>query len=137
MSASFHEKNILNQFVQSTRNFAVSVEENMCPKCNSPNAYADGFLWICPECAHEWAPDQTSDTPSEDAPGFPDANDNPLQAGDTVTTIKDLKAGKDTMKLGTKVKKHQNPFNLSTIQVKTGKHPFLRGRIEQFYGFIG
>jgi protein PhnA len=38
----------------------MSVEENMCPKCNSPYAYRDGLLWICPECAHEWVPDQTS-----------------------------------------------------------------------------
>ncbi len=82
----------------------MSVEENMCPKCNSPYTYPDGFLWICPECAHEWTPDQTSDTPSEDTPRFLDANGTPLQDGDTVTTIKDLKAGKDTMKLGTKVK---------------------------------
>jgi len=82
----------------------MSVEEKMCPKCNSPYAYPDGLLWICPECAHEWVPDQTSDTPSEDAPRFLDVNGTPLQDGDTVTTIKDLKAGKDTMKLGTRVK---------------------------------
>ena len=82
----------------------MSVEENMCPKCNSPYAYPDGLLWMCPECAHEWAPGQTSDTPSEDAPRFLDANGNPLQDGDTVITIKNLKVGKDTMKLGTKIK---------------------------------
>jgi len=35
----------------------MSVEENVCPKCNSPYAYPDGMLWICPECAHEWTPD--------------------------------------------------------------------------------
>ena len=82
----------------------MSVEENMCPKCNSPYAYPDGLLWICPECAHEWVPDQTPKTPSEDTPRFLDAYGNPLQDGDTVTTIKDLKAGKDTIKLGTRVK---------------------------------
>ncbi|HCY88021.1 MAG TPA: alkylphosphonate utilization protein [Desulfobacteraceae bacterium] len=82
----------------------MSVEENSCPKCSSPYAYPDGFLWICPECSHEWSPDQASDALPEEAPQFLDANGTPLQDGDTVTTIKDLKAGKDTMKLGTKVK---------------------------------
>ena len=80
----------------------MSVEENVCPKCKSPYAYPDGLLWICPECAHEWAPDQTSDAPPSSR--FLDSNGTPLQDGDTVTTIKNLKAGKDTIKLGTKVK---------------------------------
>lgn len=100
----------------------MSVEENTCPKCNSPYAYPDGLLWICPECAHEWAPDQASDDPPpEDAPGFLDANGNPLQDGDTVTTIKDLMAGKDTIKLGTKVKNIKlldNPVNGHDISCK-------------------
>jgi protein PhnA len=99
----------------------MSIEENMCPKCNSPYAYPDGLLWICPECAHEWVPGQTSDTPSEDAPRFLDAYGNPLQDGDTVTTIKDLKTGKDTMKLGTRVKNIKlldNPVNDHDISCK-------------------
>lgn len=51
----------------------MSVEENTCPKCNSPYAYPDGLLWICPECAHEWAPDQASDdSPPENVPRFLD-----------------------------------------------------------------
>jgi len=79
-------------------------EENMCPKCNSPYAYPDGLLWICPDCAHEWTPDQIPETLLEDAPRFLDANGIPLQNGDTVATIKDLKAGKVTIKSGTKVK---------------------------------
>ena len=82
----------------------MSAEENICPKCKSPYAYPDGLLWNCPECAHEWTTDQVSETSKEEAARFIDANGNPLKDGDTVTTIKDLKAGKDTMKLGTKVK---------------------------------
>ena len=82
----------------------MSAEENICPKCNSPYAYPDGFLWNCPECGHEWSPEQASEAPAEEGPKFIDANGTPLADGDTVTTIKDLKAGKDTMKLGTKVK---------------------------------
>ncbi|MCG8614853.1 MAG: alkylphosphonate utilization protein [Desulfobacterales bacterium] len=82
----------------------MSDEQKDCPKCNSPYAYTDGILWICPECAHEWVADQAAEIASEEAPRFLDANGNPLKDGDTVTTVKDLKAGKDTMKLGTKVK---------------------------------
>ena len=82
----------------------MSVEENVCPKCNSPYAYPDGFLWICPECAHEWSLDKTSETSADDGPRFLDARGDPLQDGDTVITIRDLKAGKDTIKIGTKVK---------------------------------
>jgi len=82
----------------------MSAEENKCPQCQSPYAYPDGPLWMCPECAHEWVPGQVSENPSEDAPRFLDANGNPLQDGDSVTTIRDLKAGNDTIKLGTKVK---------------------------------
>lgn len=94
----------------------MSAEENVCPKCNSPYAYTDGLLWICPECAHEWTLDQASETPLEDTPQFIDANGNPLQDGDTVTTIKDLKAGKDTMKLGTKVK------NIKLLDIPVNGH---------------
>ena len=75
-----------------------------CPKCESIYVYEDGSNLVCPECAHEWLPGQASASPSEEAPRFLDANGNPLQDGDTVTTIKDLKAGNDTIKLGTKVK---------------------------------
>ncbi len=82
----------------------MSSQENTCPKCNSPYAYPDGFLLICPECGHEWSPEQAPEAPAENAPRFLDANGTPLKDGDTVTTIKDLKAGRDTMKLGTKVK---------------------------------
>lgn len=38
------------------------------------------------------------------APNYLDANGVQLQSGDTVSTIKDLKVGKDTIKSGTKVK---------------------------------
>ena len=77
-----------------------------CPKCNSPYSYQDGALWICPECFHEWSP-ESQDSPdniNSKTPKFLDANSNELQNGDSVTTIKDLKAGKETIKAGTKVK---------------------------------
>lgn len=37
-------------------------------------------------------------------PAFVDANGVPLENGDTVSVVKDLKLGKDTLKSGTKVK---------------------------------
>ena len=39
--------------------------EPQCPKCQSEYTYADGNLWICPSCAHEWA--QSAASSSEEA----------------------------------------------------------------------
>lgn len=78
--------------------------ENLpCPKCNSPYGYPDGSLWVCPECFHEWSVSADAQT-EDDNNTFKDVNGNPLQDGDSVTVVKDLKAGKDTIKSGTKVK---------------------------------
>lgn len=80
-----------------------------CPKCNSENIYADGNLWVCPECAHEWLPGAaaTAETPVETGPRvYKDAHGNLLQDGDSVTVIKDLKVkgSSSVVKVGTKVK---------------------------------
>lgn len=76
-----------------------------CPKCNSSYTYEDGFLIVCPECAHEWSKD---DLTSEEDEGFVirDANGNVLQDGDSVTVIKDLKVkgASSNIKVGTKIK---------------------------------
>jgi protein PhnA len=87
-------------------------QETNCPKCNSQNIYADGNLWICPECAHEWsafaqgdaaATASADNTPSD---AIRDANGNVLQDGDSVTVIKELKikGSSSVVKVGTKVK---------------------------------
>lgn len=76
-----------------------------CPKCESAYVYADGSLFICPECAYEWSKDD--DMPdSTSAPGVTDSNGNALTDGDTVTVIKDLKVKgtSKVVKVGTKVK---------------------------------
>lgn len=75
-----------------------------CPKCQSPLTYEDGALLVCPECAHEWAP-QAEPAEAEDS-AIRDANGNVLQDGDTVTVIKDLKikGSSQVVKVGTKVK---------------------------------
>ncbi len=83
--------------------------EVKCPKCNSENTYADGNLWVCPECAHEWsvfASDPTDEVQNVQDDSIRDANGNVLSDGDSVTVIKELKIKGSTsvVKVGTKVK---------------------------------
>jgi protein PhnA len=76
-----------------------------CPKCQSTYAYENQGLWNCPECGHEWSGKESGG--GEDggaAKIMRDAVGNELKDGDTVTIIKDLKVGNDTIKVGTKVK---------------------------------
>ena len=81
-----------------------------CPKCNSEFTYQDGQMYVCPECAHEWAPDlRSTAAPTESAePGrvVRDSNGNVLKDGDSVIVIKDLpvKGASSALKAGTKVK---------------------------------
>lgn len=74
-----------------------------CPKCQSPYAYQDVDLLICPECAHEWVPGSGEDTETD---VVRDANGTTLNDGDTITVIKDLKikGSSSVVKVGTKVK---------------------------------
>lgn len=76
-----------------------------CPKCQSPYAYSNGTLMVCPECNHEWNPDEIQEEAETDAV-IKDANGNPLQNGDTVVIVKDLpvKGAPKALKAGTKVK---------------------------------
>jgi len=82
--------------------------EPTCPQCTSANVYADGNLWICPECSHEWsqhAVEKLTTAPVEDG-AIRDANGNILADGDTFVVIKDLKVkgSSSVVKSGTKVK---------------------------------
>ena len=72
-----------------------------CPQCGSEYAYESGELYACPECGHEW--EKGAAAPSSDAPHVVDANGQPLQDGDTITVIKDLKVkgASATLKRGT------------------------------------
>lgn len=76
-----------------------------CPKCDSEYTYQDGSLIACPDCAHEFTLDSL-EAEAEATSGFKDAYGTPLEDGDTVTVIKDLKVGgtSSTLKIGTKVK---------------------------------
>ncbi|MEC9486831.1 MAG: zinc ribbon domain-containing protein YjdM [Prosthecochloris sp.] len=75
-----------------------------CSKCNCEYVYEDGFLLVCPECAYEWNPSGSSD--ESETRVWKDANGTLLQAGDSVTVIKDLKVkgASSVLKGGTKVK---------------------------------
>ena len=64
-----------------------------------------GALLVCPECAHEWIPqEEVQDAVVDDV--IRDAVGNILQDGDTVTIIKDMKdqGSSNTLKVGTRVR---------------------------------
>ncbi|TNF01270.1 MAG: alkylphosphonate utilization protein [Deltaproteobacteria bacterium] len=99
-------------------------ESQTCPKCNSPYGYQDQHLWICPECAHEWSVSASGEE-TKNTPQFVDSVGNELKDGDSVTVIKDLKAGKGTIKSGTKVKNIRlldEPVNGHDIACKVDGH---------------
>lgn len=79
-----------------------------CPQCGSSYAYEDRSLLVCPECGHEWSPDEAraEAAAADEAAMVRDANGNPLADGDSVIVIKDLKVkGSSTVvKAGTKVR---------------------------------
>jgi protein PhnA len=75
-----------------------------CPACNSEYTYEDGGVYICPECAHEWA--IRADAADDQKRIVRDAHGNELRDGDSVTVIKDLKVkgASSVVKVGTRVK---------------------------------
>lgn len=75
-----------------------------CPLCKSTYTYEMDALLVCPECGHEWDPDES--TVNEDSFIVKDSNGNILQNGDTVVTIKNLpvKGSPQSIKAGTKVR---------------------------------
>ena len=74
-----------------------------CPMCNCEYTYEMGALLVCPECAHEWNPEDDQDL---DATVIKDSVGNVLTDGDTVTVIKGLKVKgfPQDIKVGTKVR---------------------------------
>lgn len=100
-------------------------ENQVCPKCNSPYGYQDRLLWVCPECSHEWTLKAEAIVEEVQTQKFVDANGTPLQSGDTVRVVKDLKVGSDTIKSGTKVKGIRlldEPVNGHDISCKIDGH---------------
>ncbi len=85
--------------------------EPKCPKCNAEFTYADGNLWICPQCAHEWSQYATATAKAIEPEAVTDGqirdvNGNVLQDGDAVIVVKELKVkgSSSAVKIGTKVK---------------------------------
>ena len=76
-----------------------------CPKCGSEYSYPDGDMYVCSECAHEWAAGSVAEGGDSERV-IKDSNGNILQDGDTITVIKDLKVKGSSLvvKVGTKVK---------------------------------
>lgn len=74
-----------------------------CPECKSPYAYPTGQSLMCPECGHEWKPEEEN---AEGENTVKDSNGNILVDGDSVVVIKDLpvKGMPKPVKAGTKVK---------------------------------
>jgi len=77
-----------------------------CPKCDSEFTYEDGSVFVCPDCGHEFTAEDASVEVVSDEAQYRDAYGTPLEDGDTVTIIKDLKIGGSSgvLKVGTKVK---------------------------------
>ena len=75
-----------------------------CPECRSEYTYPMDALMVCPECGHEWSPEELA--AEEAASVIKDANGNPLTDGDTVIVLKNLpvKGAPSPVKAGTKVK---------------------------------
>lgn len=76
-----------------------------CPECKCEYTYSNGSFMVCPECFHEWNPEDVTEE-KEVASKILDANGNELNDGDTVIVIKDLpvKGASKSVKAGTKVK---------------------------------
>ena len=75
-----------------------------CPICKSEYTYEMGNMLVCPECGHEWNPEDKSE--GSELLVVKDCNGNVLQNGDTVVTIKNLpvRGSSQSIKAGTKVK---------------------------------
>lgn len=77
-----------------------------CPQCNSSYTYSDGTLFICSQCAHEWAQEEEHPAEGNEAGVVKDAHGTVLNDSDTITVIKDLKikGSSQVVKVGTKVR---------------------------------
>lgn len=75
-----------------------------CPQCSSEYTYEDGTMYVCPECAHEWA--MAAADEGEEHAVVRDAFGTALNDGDSVTVVKDLKikGSSSVVKVGTKVR---------------------------------
>lgn len=89
-----------------------------CPACGSDLTYTDGTLMICPMCGHEWTEEEQA--AAAEAQIVRDANGVPLEDGDTVSVVREIKLkGANKLKQGTRgtnVKILQDPVDGHDIE---------------------
>ena len=92
-------------------------EITTCPKCGGEYVYFDGSLYVCPDCAHEFNPEDAAEEADDVAK---DSNGAELFDGDAVVVIKDLKVKGSSMviKRGTKVKSIRLTENPEEVDCK-------------------
>jgi protein PhnA len=102
MNSFFYYPNLGLTYYLYTSKIHIMSENTACPECKSPYGYPMDALMVCPECAHEWNPDEVI----EDGDVVKDANGTVLQNGDDVIVMKNLpvKGAPKPVKAGTKVK---------------------------------
>lgn len=101
-----------------------------CPECSGEYVYELGALLVCPSCAHEWMPGESTSEPSSGPAVVKDAVGNELVDGDTVSIVKDLKVkgAPKPIKVGTKARNIRiiEPVNGHDIDAKVeGFGPML------------
>jgi protein PhnA len=89
------------------------------------NTYPDEANYICPDCCHEWP----TAAVAESALVVRDVNGNVLNAGDTVTVIKDLKVKGSSipLKQGTVIKH---------IRLVEGDAEHIEGNSDKIKGLV-
>ena len=97
-----------------------------CPQCGGAHTYPDGTQLVCPDCAHEWMPGESSATGQAQVR---DSNGNPLGQGDTVVVIKDLKVKGSSipLKQGTMIR---------NIRLVEGDAEHIEGNSDKIKGLV-
>ena len=99
-----------------------------CPQCGSDATFPDRDQLSCAVCGHEWNPNEAC-TVTEERVVVKDANGTVLNAGDTVTVIRDLKVKGSSipLKQGTVIK---------NIRLVDGDAEHIEGNSEKIKGLV-
>ena len=99
-----------------------------CPQCGCDSTFPDRDHMACAICGHEWRPGEGAAV-TEDRVVVKDANGTVLNAGDTVTVIKDLKVkgASIPLKQGTVIK---------NIRLVDGDAEHIEGNSDKIKGLV-
>jgi protein PhnA len=99
-----------------------------CPLCAMENTYPDADNYVCADCGHEW-PIAAAAQAADAATIVRDVNGNVLEAGDTVTVIKDLKVKGSSvgLKQGTVIR---------SIRLVDGDEEHIEGNSDKIKGLV-